>query len=63
VILLSLFFSILYSGGGVYYREFDGFTAAKYGLFSLGVGIIFIGVGILATRLAAIADDDKEIGM
>lgn len=49
-------------GGGVYYGEFEGFTAAKYGLFSLGVGIIFVGVGVLATRLAAIENNDKEVG-
>ena len=56
-------FLTLYIGGGIYYGEFDGFTAAKYGMFSLGVGIIFIGVGILATRLASLAEDDKELGM
>ena len=47
----------------MYYGEFEGFTAAKYGLFSLGVGIIFVGVGVLATRLAAIENDDKEVGV
>ena len=50
-------------GGGVFYSEFEGFTTARYALFSLGVGIIFIGVAVLATRLAALADEDKELGM
>ena len=60
-LIFFLFSTII--GGGVYYGEFEGFTAAKYGLFSLGVGIIFVGVGVLATRLAAIENDDKEVGV
>ncbi|KAI9328586.1 hypothetical protein DFJ73DRAFT_861625 [Zopfochytrium polystomum] len=38
-------------GGGVYFGEFDGFTARQYGLFFLAVGIIFVGVGVLGDRL------------
>ncbi|KAI8866673.1 hypothetical protein GQ42DRAFT_107989, partial [Ramicandelaber brevisporus] len=34
-------------GGGIYYDEFAGFTATKAVVFSLGVLIIFAGVGIL----------------
>ena len=47
-------------GGGIYYGEFKGFTVQKYTFFILGVLIIFIGVGILATRLASIANEEKE---
>ena len=63
--VIGEFFRVInkYVGGGVYYGEFDGFTPVKYGLFSLGVGIIFFGVGILATRLASLADEDKALGI
>ncbi|KAJ2784045.1 hypothetical protein H4R18_001358 [Coemansia javaensis] len=38
-------------GGGIYFNEFRSFTPAKYGLFALGVAVIFSGVGLLARRL------------
>ncbi|KAJ3210017.1 hypothetical protein HDU82_008963 [Entophlyctis luteolus] len=38
-------------GGGVYFGEFDGFTPRQYGLFILAIGVIFLGVIILADRL------------
>ncbi|KAI8854795.1 hypothetical protein BC829DRAFT_359582, partial [Chytridium lagenaria] len=30
-------------GGGIYFNEFEGFSARQYGLFLLAMGIIFIG--------------------
>ncbi|KAF9111416.1 hypothetical protein BGX27_004961 [Mortierella sp. AM989] len=45
-------------GGGIYYGEFAGFTATKYVLFCLGVGIVFFGVALLAKRLAVLAKED-----
>ncbi|KAJ3100571.1 NIPA-like protein 3 [Physocladia obscura] len=41
-------------GGGVYFGEFDGFNARQYGLFSIAVGVIFMGVFVLADRLKRI---------
>jgi hypothetical protein len=40
-----------FSGGGVYFSEFDGFNARQYTLFFLAVGIIFVGVLVLGDRL------------
>ncbi|KAF9575943.1 NIPA-like protein 3 [Mortierella alpina] len=45
-------------GGGVYYNEFEHFTAKKYALFCLGVLIVFFGVALLAKRLALLAKED-----
>ncbi|KAG0292454.1 NIPA-like protein 3 [Dissophora globulifera] len=45
-------------GGGIYYGEFSGFTAKKYVLFCLGVLVVFIGVALLAKRLAVLAKED-----
>ncbi|KAF9954425.1 NIPA-like protein 3 [Mortierella alpina] len=45
-------------GGGVYYNEFEHFSAKQYVLFCLGVLIVFIGVGMLAKRLALLAKED-----
>ncbi|KAJ3125003.1 hypothetical protein HK098_000668 [Nowakowskiella sp. JEL0407] len=45
-------------GGGIYFDEFSNFTPLNYFLFSLGVGVIFVGVGILAMRLKVIHDSD-----
>ncbi|KAI9297818.1 hypothetical protein K502DRAFT_274639, partial [Neoconidiobolus thromboides FSU 785] len=38
-------------GGGVYFNEFRDFTPLKYGMFCLGVAIIFTGVAVLAHRM------------
>ncbi|KAJ1663696.1 hypothetical protein EV178_004736 [Coemansia sp. RSA 1646] len=38
-------------GGGIYFNEFKLFTTVKYVLFTLGVAVIFSGVGLLANRL------------
>ncbi|ORY49606.1 hypothetical protein BCR33DRAFT_713925 [Rhizoclosmatium globosum] len=38
-------------GGGVYFNEFEGFTARQYGLFILAIGVIFLGVFVLGDRL------------
>ncbi|KAF9580732.1 NIPA-like protein 3 [Lunasporangiospora selenospora] len=45
-------------GGGIYYGEFSGFTPKKYVMFCLGVLIVFMGVGMLAKRLAVLARED-----
>ncbi|KAJ2517844.1 hypothetical protein H4217_003700 [Coemansia sp. RSA 1939] len=38
-------------GGGIYFNEFKLFTTVKYVLFTLGVAVIFSGVGLLSNRL------------
>ncbi|KAI9500571.1 magnesium transporter NIPA-domain-containing protein [Coemansia spiralis] len=38
-------------GGGIYFNEFKLFTTVKYVLFTLGVVVIFSGVGLLSNRL------------
>ncbi|KAJ1720333.1 hypothetical protein LPJ53_005027 [Coemansia erecta] len=38
-------------GGGVYFNEFKMFTTVKYVLFTLGVAVIFSGVGLLSHRM------------
>ncbi|KAI9203531.1 uncharacterized protein BJ171DRAFT_509892 [Polychytrium aggregatum] len=47
-------------GGGIYFDEFSNFTAAKYVWFCFALLIIFIGVAILANRLKALEDDNRE---
>ncbi|GJJ78552.1 magnesium transporter [Entomortierella parvispora] len=49
-------------GGGIYYGEFSGFTAKKYVLFCLGVLVVFLGVALLAKRLAVLAKEDVGEG-
>ncbi|TPX45616.1 hypothetical protein SeLEV6574_g03766 [Synchytrium endobioticum] len=48
-------------GGGIYFNEFKGFTPKQYGLFIMGVSIIFAGVIVLADRLKKIEVDDRMI--
>ncbi|TPX32602.1 hypothetical protein SmJEL517_g04323 [Synchytrium microbalum] len=48
-------------GGGIYFDEFNGFTALQYTLFILGVAVIFSGVIVLADRLKRIEVDDQMI--
>ncbi|KAJ2395747.1 hypothetical protein GGI05_001439, partial [Coemansia sp. RSA 2603] len=38
-------------GGGVYFNEFKMFTTVEYVLFTLGVAVIFSGVGLLSHRM------------
>jgi hypothetical protein len=42
---------IFFRGGGIYFQEFDGFSAKQYGMFFLSILIIFVGVGVLGDRL------------
>ncbi|KAJ3298423.1 hypothetical protein HK104_010753 [Borealophlyctis nickersoniae] len=53
------FFDVV--GGGVYFDEFRGFTTKQYGLFILGVAVIFAGVAVLAGRLKKIQEQEKEL--
>ncbi|KAI8867989.1 hypothetical protein GQ42DRAFT_164444 [Ramicandelaber brevisporus] len=48
-------------GGGVYYNEFVDFTPKKYALFTTSIVIIFIGVGLLASRLKRLEATNVEI--
>ncbi|ORX89804.1 hypothetical protein K493DRAFT_305455 [Basidiobolus meristosporus CBS 931.73] len=47
-------------GGGIYYNEFMDFTAFQYGMFSLGVIVIFGGVALLSKRMSRITKKDLE---
>jgi hypothetical protein len=50
-------------GGGIFYNEFEGFSPVRMFLFVLAVLIIFFGVCVLSTRLKALAEEEKELGV
>jgi membrane protein implicated in regulation of membrane protease activity len=45
-------------GGAVYYDEFEFFGPKQYALFSLGVVLIFTGVGLLSKRLKQVEESN-----
>ncbi|KAK9720916.1 hypothetical protein K7432_003838 [Basidiobolus ranarum] len=47
-------------GGGIYYNEFVDFSAFQYGMFTLGVLVIFAGVALLSKRMSKITQKDLE---
>ena len=49
-----------FGGGGIYFGEFNAFSATQYGLFSMSVALIFIGVIVLANRLSSLESQDKK---
>ena len=58
--LMITFYSIFgILGGGLYYREFDGFQAWQWVLFPVGILISFFGIYCLATRTMPAADEDQ----
>ncbi|CAG8463895.1 16837_t:CDS:2 [Dentiscutata erythropus] len=46
-------------GGGIYYDEFKSYSIKKYGMFIVGVLLIFSGVGILSKRLANLSKEEE----
>ncbi|KAJ3342568.1 NIPA-like protein 3 [Gonapodya sp. JEL0774] len=48
-------------GGGIYFSEFQSFNVTKAIGFTLGVLVIFSGVGVLTDRLKRLQDADDEL--